>query len=53
MASVPDGTLVVAHPNDPVLAHVSLPHRLWYPGSIIEVPIDDLLDESLCTLWLE
>src|SRR5918911_3181447 len=26
---------------------------MWYPRPMIDVPIDELLDDGICTLWLE
>ena len=26
---------------------------MWYPRQMIDFPIDELLDDRLCTLWLE
>jgi hypothetical protein len=36
-----------------MLAHVQLACNLWYHGSMIDFPITQLLDESICLIWLE
>src|ERR671918_69476 len=51
--STPHGSSVKGGSRWKRLAHVQLACSIWSPSPMIDFPIGELLDDSICTIWLE